>query len=205
VDEFVDVALSFPAVPFGFLLVVVVLYWLLVVLGTLDLDVIGGGDGGGDDGGDGGDGGLLDGIGLGGVPVTVTLSILIVFAWFAGIVGGLAIAGIGGFAEAALGTGVLIVAVLVGLLAARFAAVPLRGLYASEPGPSRVDFVGRECVIRTGRVSADFGQAEVTAADGSSAVIQVRQTGEHELSAGRSALIFDYDTDGEFFWVAPAT
>jgi hypothetical protein len=50
-----------------------------------------------------------------------------------------------------------------------------------------------------------FGQAEVTAQDGSSAIIQVRQTGEHALTFGKRALIFDYDTDGEFFWVAPAT
>jgi len=103
------------------------------------------------------------------------------------------------------GIGVLVVALFAGLLVARLVAVPLRNLYATGSGPSRADFVGRQCVIRTGRVSADFGQAEVTAEDGSSAVIQVRQTGEHELTAGRLALIFDYDTDGEFFWVAPAT
>jgi len=59
--------------------------------------------------------------------------------------------------------------------------------------------------IRTGTVTGEFGQAEVTAQDGSSAIVQVRQTGEHALTHGNRALIFDYDTDGEFFWVAPAT
>lgn len=199
--EFLDAALSFPAVLLGFLLVVVVLYWLLVVLGTLDIDLVGGAD----DAGGGDDGGFLDGLGLGGVPITVSLSVLIIFAWFVSLVGGLLIADLDGVLATVLGIGVLVVAIIVGLLAARLIALPLRRLYVSGVEPSRADFVGRECVIRTGRVSTDFGQAEVTAADGSSAVIQVRQTGEHELTAGRLALIFDYDTDGEFFWVAPAT
>lgn len=199
--EFVDAALSFPAVLFTFMLAVVVLYWLLVLLGTLDLDI-----GGGDDGGDDGDDGFLDGIGLGGVPVTVTLSVLIVVAWFASIVGAIVLAAFDlvTFIHVLLGIGVLFAALVAGLLVARLVALPMRKLYVSGPEASRSDFVGRECVIRTGRVSADFGQAEVTAVDGSSAIIQVRQTGEHELFSGRRALIFDYDNDGEFFWVAPA-
>lgn len=193
--EFVDAALSFPAALFTFLLVVVVLFWLLVLLGTMDLEI-------GDADIDG-----LDGIGLGGVPVTVTLSVLIVVAWFVSLAGGVftAALNLGTFVQVLLGIGVLFVAVLAGLFVARLVALPLRKLYVDGSEPSRRDFLGRECVIRTGRVSGDFGQAEVTAEDGSSAIIQVRQTGEHELTNGRRALIFDYDTDGEFFWVAPAT
>jgi hypothetical protein len=205
VGEFVDAALSFPAVVLGVLLVVVVAYWLLVLLGTLDIDLAGGDADGDIDTGDAGDGDFLDGVGLGGVPVTVTLSVLVLVAWFVTIVGGVLLSDVDGAGRVLLGAGVLVVALFAGLLVARLVAVPLRNLYASGPQPSRADFVGRQCVIRTGRVSADFGQAEVTAEDGSSAVIQVRQTGEHELTAGRLALIFDYDTDGEFFWVAPAT
>jgi hypothetical protein len=176
--EFVDAALSFPAVPFSVLLAVVVLYWLLVLLGTFDVEI---GD-----------------VDVFGVPVTIPISVLVVTAWFVSVVGGLLDAGV------PVGIGVFVLALFLGLLAARAVAVPLRKVYAEGPEPSRSDFVGRECVIRTGRVSDDFGQAEVTAADGSSAIVQVRQTGEHELTAGGRALIFDYDTDGEFFWVAPA-
>lgn len=199
VDEFIDAALSFPAVVLGLPLVVVVLYWVLVLLGTFDIDVFGGGD---DETGD--DGGFLDGLGIGGVPVTVTLSVLIVVAWFLCLVGNLLLVGTDGMTAVVAGAGVLVFGLFVGLMAARVVAVPLRRLYAAGPEASRNDFVGRECVIRTGRVSGDFGQAEVTAADGSSAIVQVRQTGEHQLTAGGRALIFDYDIDGEFFWVAPA-
>ncbi|WP_460392761.1 hypothetical protein [Actinophytocola sediminis] len=177
-----------------FLLVLVIGYWLLVLLGTFDVELFAG-DGGG---------GFGDGLGLGGVPFTVTGSVLIVVAWFTSLAGGLVFADLGGLPGTVAGIGVLVLGLFLGLLAARLVATPLRRLYSTGVEPSRNDFVGRECVIRTGRVSADFGQAEVTAADGSSAIVQVRQTGEHTLTAGGRALIFDYDTDGEFFWVAPA-
>lgn len=67
---------------------------------------------------------------------------------------------------------------------------------------SRRDFVGRMCVIRTTWVDRTFGQAEVRAADGSAANIQVRAM-DPGLRLGSTALIFDYDADGEFFWVMP--
>lgn len=190
--DFVDAALSFPTAVFSFLLAAVVLYWLLVLLGTLDIEI--------------GDLDVGDGLGLGGVPVTVTASVLIVISWFVSLAGGVVTAALdlGALVHVLLGIGVLVVAVIAGLFVARLVAVPLRRLYAPGGEASRNDFVGRECVIRTGRVTGDFGQAEVTALDGSSAIVQVRQTGEHRLANGHHALIFDYDSDGEFFWVAPA-
>lgn len=187
--EFLDAAVSFPAVIFSFLLAFVIVYWLLVLIGTLDVEI--------------GDLELADGIGLGGVPVTVTVSVLTVVSWFVSLVGVVITDGLATPLRVAVGIGVLLIATLAGLVAARLVVVPLRRLYVTGGEASRGDFVGRECVIRTGRVTGDFGQAEVTAEDGSSAIIQVRQTGEHELTNGRRALIFDYDNAGEFFWVAP--
>jgi hypothetical protein len=81
------------------------------------------------------------------------------------------------------------------------------GLRQVMPGgaePSRRDFLGRTGVIRTQRVTDSFGQAEVAAADGSTAIVQVRQTGQDILRYGSSAVLYDFDADGEFFWVVPA-
>ncbi|MCY0955349.1 hypothetical protein OTB16_39185, partial [Streptomyces sp. H27-S2] len=50
---------------------------------------------------------------------------------------------------------------------------------------------------------AEFGQAEVAAGDGSTAVVQVRQLGSDPLMLGSTALLYAYDEAGEFFWVAP--
>jgi hypothetical protein len=135
----------------------------------------------------------------------VAVSLLVAFAWFASLTGS-QLLGHGGAEQA-----VLPLALVGGWGGARLAAWPLARLMpVPAPPPSRRDFVGLGCVIRTGRVGADFGQAEVRAADGSSAVIQVRQSPEDAagagagLRAGAEALIYDYDDEGEFFWVMPS-
>ncbi|MEU8270540.1 hypothetical protein AB0B89_25705 [Sphaerisporangium sp. NPDC049002] len=214
----------------------VVGYWALVLLGGADLDVLDA-----DDSTDAGHGtGPLGVLGLGGVPATLAVSLLIVLAWFVSLAGTALAGSPSGGTRAAL----LFVALASAWVVTRWLVLPLRRVFAGHRAPSRQDFVGRTCVIRTGRVGADFGQAEVRASDGSSAVIQVRQLqwpghalrdglgvepasrgghgpepsaardarlrpgegdGKHEeaLRAGDTALIFDYDADGEFFWVTP--
>jgi hypothetical protein len=192
VGEFLDAALGFPAVLFSSALVVVVGYWLLVLVGAAEHDAF--------------DGDIdTDAAGLGGVPVTVAVSLLTVLSWFISLFGGLLLhrAGIDGPAYATGALGVLALALLIAWRTTRLAVRPLRALFPDEPAPSRHDFVGRTCVIRTGRVSTEFGQAEVTARDGSTAVVQVRQTGEDDLRAGSTALLYAYDDAREFFWVAP--
>jgi hypothetical protein len=204
--DFVSAALGFPAVVFSFALVVVIGYWVLVMLGGLGVDALdndsGDSDSGGSAGGDA-DGGVLDGLGLGGVPVTLALSLLVAVAWFVSLAGTVLLdrLDVPGLVLVLLALAVLVVALVSAWLMARLLLLPLRRLLPSGPEASRADFVGRTCVVRTGRVDTDFGQAEVTALDGSSAIIQVRQTGTETLTAGSNALIYDYDADGEFFWV----
>jgi hypothetical protein len=194
--EFVSTAFAYPAAFFSFLLLAVVAYWVLTVIGATDLDVL---DGGGFEG-------SLAGLGLNGVPLTVVLSLVTAFSWFACLAGTVLLIGADLSTQLTilLGIVLLVLALLVGLVVTRLLAVPLRRLFPNDPPASRNDFVGRPCVIRTGSVTHDFGQAEVTAADGSSALVQVRQAGQDVLIAGSTALIFDYDVDGEFFWVVPA-
>jgi hypothetical protein len=198
VTGFVGTALSFPTVLFSFLLLVVVGYWLLVLTGVLDL---------GDDLDlDGVPGDVLAGLGLGGLPATIVFSLIVAVAWFVSLAGTALLdgLGLGVAARVAVSVGVLLVALCGAWLVTRLVAVPLSRLFPTGTESSRQAFVGSLCTIRTGRVTADFGQAEVTAADGSSAVVQVRQSGAEPLRAGSSALIYDYDVEGEFFWVMPA-
>jgi hypothetical protein len=215
VRGFLGAVTGYPTVIFSFALIVVVGYWVLVLVGGAHLHGARGGHGGhgghggghdghGHGGGRHGHGGLQRVLGLGGVPITVAVSLVVAFAWFIALVGRVWVGGGGRW--------LLLPAALVGgWVGARLLVAPLRRLMPQPPPPpSRRDFVGLGCVIRTGRVGPDFGQAEVRAADGSSAVVQVRQSlddaaGPGEvLRIGASALIYDYDADGEFFWVMPA-
>jgi hypothetical protein len=141
-----------------------------------------------------------------GLVAAVAISVFVLLAWFAGLAGTVLLhrTDLSGTLSV---VGVLVAATLVSALLTRLLMRPLRRMLTEEHVPTRQDFVGRMCVIRTGRVDLAFGQAEVRAADGSAAVIQVRQQRNREeeaaLKAGSAALIFDYDADGEFFWVMP--
>lgn len=204
-DEFLGAALGFPAVIFGAALVVVVCFWLLVLAGAVGHDSF--------------DTDLDTGpAGLGGVPVSVSVSLLVVFSWFGSLTGTVLLhrSETGSTTRA-----VLAVAVLAGSLFLAWAAVRLlvhrfRRYFPAEPPPSRLDFVGSVCTIRTGSVTATFGQAEVVSHDGSTAIVQVRRAEpfpspsrlsepgaeEAPLVMGGAGLLYAYDEDGEFFWVS---
>jgi hypothetical protein len=180
---FVTAALAFPAVLFSFLLMVVIGYWVLALVGVLDVED--------------GDIGFF-----GGVPLPLSLSLLVAFSWFLGLVGTVLIDGVDTPLRVGLGFGVLIAALVGGALGTRLVVVPLRRVFAGAV-PSRQDFVGRVAVVRTSTVTEDFGQAEVAAADGASAIISIRLAGEGNLGLGSRVVIYDYDSAGEFFWVSP--
>ncbi|WP_129668235.1 hypothetical protein [Phytoactinopolyspora endophytica] len=196
--DFIETALTFPVVVFSFMLVVLMAYWIVVLLGGLGLDLFDG------DAGDGGTG-MLASVGLGGVPVTVALSSLIAFSWFAALTGTVVIDTLDLSSPAAVGLGVvaLVLAVVVGWVITSFIVMFARRTLPKVKESSRSDFVGKLCIIRTAPIGDGTGQAEVTADDGSSALIHVRQTGQDEFGSGSTALIFDYDPDDEVFWVSP--
>jgi hypothetical protein len=186
VSGFFEAVLSFPAVLFTPLLVVVIGYWLVVVVGGADPDADGGAEGG-----------LLAFAGFGGVPAAIPLSLLILFAWFGSLAGAQVFPTVAAWL-------ITVGALVVAWVLTRLAVLLLKRLLPSGTEPSRADLLGRTGIIRTGRVTRTFGQAEVHSADGSSAIVQVRQAGDDDLHAGSIALLYDVDPEGEFFWVVPA-
>ncbi|MDX3851118.1 hypothetical protein [Streptomyces sp. AK02-01A] len=190
--EFLSAAMGFPAVLFGAALLVVVAFWVLVLAGAVDHDPFHTPVD-------------TEATGLGGVPVTVPVSLLVAVAWFAGLAGSVLVrrSGVSGDARTLLLVAVLVAALLIAWGVTRLLVRRLRALVPEQAPPSRLDFVGLTCTIRTGSVSSDFGQAEVAADDGSTAIVQVRQIGDDILAAGSTGLLYAYDHEGEFFWVAP--
>ncbi|MFI5758263.1 hypothetical protein [Streptomyces sp. NPDC051569] len=204
-SEFLTAASGFPAALFGATLLVVVAFWLLVLAGAVehdsldthvDADSVGFG-------------------GLGGVPVTVPVSLMIAVAWCVSLTGSVLVhrSDASGSLRTLCSVAVLLAASLIAWGVTRLLVRLLRDLVPEQAPPSRLDFIGLTCTIRTGSVSMDFGQAEVAAADGSTAIVQVRQTvqdgrsdalsADGVLTAGSTALLYAFDEDGEFFWVAP--
>ncbi|MET8880731.1 hypothetical protein [Streptomyces rubiginosohelvolus] len=200
-DEFLSAAIGFPAVLFGAALVVIVCFWLLVLVGAAGHDSF--------------DADLDTGpVGLGGVPVAVSVSLLTVFAWFGSLTGTVLLrqSDTGSVTRAVLAVAVLAGSLLLAWAAVRLLVHRFRRFFPAEPPPSRLDFVGSVCTIRTGTVTATFGQAEVVSRDGSTAIVQVRRAEslppsgpgaeDAPLVMGGTGLLYAYDEDGEFFWVA---
>ncbi|HEX8864187.1 MAG TPA: hypothetical protein VF821_00895 [Lentzea sp.] len=131
------------------------------------------------------------------LPISISMFVLV--TWFAALVGTVLTP------EGKLRYAVLAGAVLTGALLTKILSIPLRNWTRPEKPASRNDFVGRTAIVKTTRVTENYGQAEVTADDGGTAVVQVRAAQSTELKAGQTALIFDYDAEGEFFWVVDIT
>lgn len=129
----------------------------------------------------------------------ISISMFVVITWFASLVGTVLTP------EGKLRYVVLAGALLAAALATKILSIPIRNWTKPEKPASRNDFVGRTAIVKTARVTEHYGQAEVTADDGGTAVVQVRAAQSTELTAGQTALIFDYDAEGEFFWVVDIT
>jgi hypothetical protein len=235
--EFLTAILAFPTVVFTILLGVVVVYWLFVLLGALDIDLLGDADlDGGHDlhldghghfdghghadahfdahghadhghgahyahdahGGHeaGGLAGLIQALGLGGVPVTVMLSILILAAWSFCLGAMQLLGGSPGWLLFAAALLSLTIAVPLTSLLVR----PLRRFFVTLPATRHRDLLGKVCTITTLRVDERYGQAEIEDG-GAGLIVQVRANGPSPLARGDRALIFDYKD--EVFHVAP--
>ncbi|MCI0385798.1 hypothetical protein [Streptomyces sp. CNQ085] len=79
--------MSLPVGLFGFGPVVVLVHWLTVLVGAAGVDALDGGESIDADHSGTGPTTLLAAAGLGGAPVSVSLSLLIVIAWFASLSG----------------------------------------------------------------------------------------------------------------------
>ena len=210
-NELIEASLRFPTVVFTIGLGIVLVYWLFVLLGALDIDLLGGADagdavtggakGGAEalKGGGGGDAeGLFSKLGLGVVPVTITVSLVMLVGW----VGSLLIMNQTSASWAAMVVlpGMLISGILVTSVLVR----PLAPVFAIKEGKSNRDYVGHTCTISTGHVDDTFGQATVE--DGGTVlIIPVRCDRTGKLSRGDKALIIDFDDARQAYLVEPTT
>lgn len=222
----VDASLQFPTVVFTLGLCVALVYWLFVLLGALDIDLLGGADHGDVDlagaakgvgdaitgGGKGGaealkgvelDGdGIWDGLGLGSVPLTITVSFILLVGWIGSLlVMHYVVPAVpsSGWIPPVLLPLMLVAAVLITSVLVR----PLAPIFALREGKSNRDYIGHTCTISTGSVDDGFGQATVE--DGGTVlVIPVRCDRPGKLARNDKALIIDFDLERQAYVVEPS-
>ncbi len=146
---------------------------------------------------------LIGALHLRSVPATVVLSVLVTFSWLISVVAmQLVTRSFDSAGGLLVSLPVLVVAPLLSLPLTSFSVRPLAKVLATRHAPSKSDFIGRTCVVRTGSVTERFGEA--TLEDGGAGlVIRVRIEGPAKLSRGEQALIVDWDAERETFLVEP--
>lgn len=145
--------------------------------------------------------GLMEWLGFREVPLTFSLSLVVVFGWLVSYFGAGWLVDAGKWTALGMGAVLLVgvVSVVAGIGLTAVALIPLRNLLELREGPRRIDLLGQPCTVKTGRVDEHFGQAETAAGQ----IVQVRARDGHAYGYGEAAVIFDYDRDKEVFYIAP--
>ena len=201
-DPFYQNIASFPTVVFTFLLGVCVLFWLVAVLGMVDIDIL---DFGGhhDFSHDLGDhdlaaeanalAGLLLRFGLHGVPVTIILSLMSLFGWLVSYytVHFLFFLVPGDILRYVVGLGVVIGATYVSAFVTGVLIKPLRPLFKRARQESVKHVLGQTAVVRTSRVDSGFGEALLDDG-GAGLILKVRATGDATFKKGDRVVLFEH-------------
>ncbi|HMQ49539.1 MAG TPA: DUF1449 family protein [Saprospiraceae bacterium] len=187
------------------LLAMVLLYWLSVMLGALDIsaldfdldtadadvdaDLHGGGSW---------LAGVLHFFNFGRLPFMVVMSVVVLAAWCLAILGNYYIGQhTWGFALATF-----LPIIFASLVLAKLITAPLVPLFAHLDGTvQEVDYIGQVCQIRLPANAEKFGQAEVQI-DGDWLLIHVKtETQEMALRSGEQALVVGKTPDGRYYLV----
>lgn len=192
---FFEACFSPSTLPFTVLLILVFLYWIFMIIGAVDLEILDSlvPDFDMDDGG-GLFGPLLQWMGIGSVPVMIMLSLFVFLGWaFSLIANTLIHPG----DDLLLGFGMLVPIAVVSFFLAGLITRPLSGLFKSEKHHKIMYSIG---VAATSTVTSDFGQVEI-AVRGAPIVLNARTVGDAVIHKGEKVIVFDKDDDKGVYFV----
>ncbi len=202
-DPFYQNIASFPTAIFTFLLGVVTLYWLVAVLGVVDIDIL---DFDIPDA-DGGLGvnadsdvstpdalaGIMLKIGLHGVPVTIIVSFISLFGWLCCYY--LAHFLLGYFPEGILryltGIPIFFGSLFIAVMITAVIIKPLRPLFKKAQQHTEKLVLGQSAIVRTSKVDNDFGEATLDDG-GAGLILKVRSSGDSVFKKGDKVVLLEY-------------
>lgn len=208
-DPFYQNITSFPTVIFTFFLAISVLYWIVAVLGWVDIDLFDLDAPEADAASSGSDAtsanalaGLMLKLGLHGVPLTVVISFLSLLGWLIAYYSMHMLNQwvASGWLHLLLSIAVLVFAVIIGLLMTALVVKPLKGFFIGTDQHVASTLMGRVALVRTSRVDHSFGEASVDD-QGAGLIIKIRSTDESVFQYGDRVVLIEYVSDGHFYYV----
>ncbi len=206
-QEFLAASLSYPTVIFSVLMIAILLYWLLVIVGAVGLDLLGGHDHGLEF-----DGHHLDAVDaaeapsafrLRQVPVTVVVSLLAFYNWLLCHLGSHYLIPHVNFVNRGItATILLLLSLVVGFLLTKLSVVPLAPLFHTHHATRRKELVGEIVTVRTGRVDRKYGQALLDEQE-HALLLEVRCDPSSSLRRGQRVMIISVDDESGTYEVEP--
>lgn len=202
-DPFYQNIASFPTAIFTFILAICVLYWLVAVLGIVDIDVLDFdiADVDGELGANQSNlstpdmlAGLMMKFGLYGVPVTIIVSFIALFGWFISYFIVHFLFGIvpDGLFRYLAGLPVLALALYTSVMITAVVIRPIRPLFKKASQNTVKEVLGQTAVVRTSRVDNGFG--EVFLEDGGAGLIfKARTTGSDVFKKGDKVVLLEFN------------
>ncbi len=208
-DAFTDIISSYPTNIFTIVLGIMLIFWILAILGMLDIDIFSS-DASDDafdtdvdtDGEIPGFVGLLHTLGLTGVPLTLVISIIALIGFtLAYFTSRWVLIPLGSdLIRYLAGSGILVISIALAIPVTAQLIKPMKPLFVKHYAPSKKDYVGHVCVVTSSTVTSDFGIGLVETS-GAPIQIDIRTQAGEAYSKGSSLRIADYDPASDIFEV----
>ncbi len=197
-DAFLSNILSYPTVIFTVFGAFAFLYLVIAALGLagfddvdLELEMLSG---------------IMTTLGLRGVPLSIVMGLIALFAWVVCyvIVALLAVGERGGWINLAIGTVAIPVALAGSVLITAQVVRPLRPLFRAlnASAPDKV-LVGSTATVRSSRVDDTFGEAQLVM-DGAELLVKIRADANKKLKKGDKVVLIEHRKEQNLYWVVPA-
>jgi len=214
-DNLLNILSEWPTIVYSVLLCVALLYWLLGIIGLVDVSHHGiDFDHGGIEahGGDvHAEGDHMPNVasyavafGLTGVPLSIVLTLLSIFGWTATALATRYLLPLlpGGMTRTLVGLLIVVLALIPAIFFTALFSKPLRGLFAAHPAPSNESLIGLRCRVTTLKVSENFGQGSVDNR-GASYNIKIAASEPNTLGKGSMTAIVSYHPKTQRYLVEP--
>ena len=196
-DPFYKTISSFPTIVFTLLFFFCIFYWVIAALGLIDLDIIDFDLDGDIDAADsleaqGAIAGLILKLGLHGVPLIVSLTIMSIFGWLVSFYTSyFAFALVPGkLLEFLVGIPILIGTLIVTVFITRVCIKPIRKFFAKLDVNETKYIIGQSLIVRSGTVNNNTGQGFMN--DGGAGVLlDIRTKGELEFKKGDEVVVIE--------------
>ena len=210
VKEIWQLAISPGILPATLLLIPVGLYWIIGLMGLFDLNLDGADsidlDVNGDGEIDSSDGflpGLMSSVlkivNASDIPLMLVISLISVLLWGSMMIGTM-IVGVGSFLA---GWPLALISLVVAILLCRFAVMPLKPFFRRmrEEEEHHEPVIGRTGVVRSGELTDQFGQVEVSDKHGPMLLNARLSLGDAPITRGQEVLVFDFDQASGIYYV----